>query len=234
VNTERRSDTHKYCPRSSYFPSRILSLLFDKLLIIHFPSELERILNGSWSYYSSHGNALFDSIIQIQISITVQRNTTQGKQREKQRTDEVIDDEDTDIPDLSMLIFLNKLLKKPRNSCSNHANFPWVVNAERLKRQYEEATTSSWLNPALQKCKKAVAHGTAPAEVFLLVKYRPQAILQRNTDVLAEDDDSDSERIESLSDLLELGGLVGSPTILSCHRGEKTGPTSNPGRLGWA
>jgi len=72
---ERKSDTHKYRPRSSYFPSRALSLILDKLLVIHFPSELDQILNGSWSYYSRHGNALFDSIIEIQISITVQRNT---------------------------------------------------------------------------------------------------------------------------------------------------------------
>jgi len=99
--TERRSDTHKYRPRSSYFPSQVLSLLLDKLLVIHFPSELKHILNGLWSYYSSHGNALFDSIIQIQTSIMVRRNTTQGKQHEKRRTAEVIDDEDTDIQDLS-------------------------------------------------------------------------------------------------------------------------------------
>ena len=70
--SERRSNTHKYCPRSSYFPSRVLSLLLDKLLVICFPSELDRILNGSWSYYSTHGSALFDSIIQIQTSVAVQ------------------------------------------------------------------------------------------------------------------------------------------------------------------
>src|ERR1700678_3528542 len=61
---ERRSESHKYRPRSSYLPSRILSLILDALLIIHFPSDLEHILKDSWVYYSSHGPALFDSIIQ--------------------------------------------------------------------------------------------------------------------------------------------------------------------------
>jgi len=72
---ERRSDTHKCRPRSSYFPSRILTLILDTLLVIHFPSDLDRILNDSWAYYSRHGPAQFDSIIQIQTSITAQRNT---------------------------------------------------------------------------------------------------------------------------------------------------------------
>ncbi|KIK00101.1 hypothetical protein K443DRAFT_101047, partial [Laccaria amethystina LaAM-08-1] len=77
---ECRSNTHKYRPRSSYFPSCILSLLLDKLLVIHFPSELENILDGSWSYYSSHGDTIFDSTIQIQTSITVQSvSITAGK-----------------------------------------------------------------------------------------------------------------------------------------------------------
>lgn len=83
--TELRSTAHKYRPRSSYFPSRVLSLLLDTLLVIHFPSELEQILNGSWSYYSSYGTALFDSIIQIQTSINVQRTSTRELTRVKQR-----------------------------------------------------------------------------------------------------------------------------------------------------
>jgi hypothetical protein len=83
---ERRSDNHPYRPRSSYFPSRILSLILDTLLTIHFPSDLDRILNDSWAYYSSHGPALFDSILQIQTSITVQRNTARELTLAKRRT----------------------------------------------------------------------------------------------------------------------------------------------------
>ena len=82
--TELRSTTHKYRPQSSYFPSRVLSLLLDTLLIIQFPSDLEQILNSSWSYYSSYGTALFDSIIQIQTSINVQRTSTRELTRVKQ------------------------------------------------------------------------------------------------------------------------------------------------------
>ncbi|KAF8809190.1 hypothetical protein BYT27DRAFT_7013522, partial [Phlegmacium glaucopus] len=71
---QRGPNTHKYQPRSSYFPSRILSAILDSLLVIHFPSELEVIINNSWAYYSSHGTALFNLIIEIQTSIKVQQN----------------------------------------------------------------------------------------------------------------------------------------------------------------
>lgn len=96
---ERRSDNHAYRPRSSYFPSRILSLILDTLLTIHVPSDLDHILNDSWAYYSSHGPALFDSILQIQTSITVQQNTarelTLAKQRAKRQATRAIGNEDS-------------------------------------------------------------------------------------------------------------------------------------------
>jgi hypothetical protein len=134
--SERRSNTHKYRPRSSYFPSRLVSLLLDKFLVIHFPSELERILDGSWSYYSSHGNALFDTIIQVQTSITVQRNTqgpSQGKQYERRQVAaQAIDDKDPDVQTISDVKlseqpveeateqFLN-LASEPSTSCKRPA-----------------------------------------------------------------------------------------------------------------
>jgi len=95
---ERQSDTHKYRPRSSYFPTRVLTLILDALLIIHFLSDLDRILNGSWAYYSGHGPALFDSIIRIQTLITAQRNAarelTLAKRREKRQATRAIYDDD--------------------------------------------------------------------------------------------------------------------------------------------
>ena len=97
---ERRSDNHAYRPRSSYFPSRILSLIVDTLLTIHFQSDLDRILNDSWAYYSSHGPALFDSILQIQKSIIVLRNTAQeltlAKRRAKRQVTRTIQVDDND------------------------------------------------------------------------------------------------------------------------------------------
>jgi hypothetical protein len=83
---ERWSDNHAYRPRSSIFPSRILSLILNALLTIHFPSDLDDILNDSWAYYSSYGPALFDSVLQIQTSITVLRNTVRELTLTKQRT----------------------------------------------------------------------------------------------------------------------------------------------------
>ncbi|KAF8234406.1 hypothetical protein L208DRAFT_1261715, partial [Tricholoma matsutake] len=60
--------------RLSYFPPCIISSILDTLLVIHLPSEIEDILKNSWAYYSSHGTALFNSIIEIQTSIKVQWN----------------------------------------------------------------------------------------------------------------------------------------------------------------
>jgi len=95
---ERHSDNHAFRPRSSYFPAHILSLILDTLLIICFPSDLDHILNNSWAYYSSHGSALFDSIIEIQTTIAVQRNNarelTLAKQREKRQAAKAINDDD--------------------------------------------------------------------------------------------------------------------------------------------
>jgi hypothetical protein len=135
---ERKSDTHKYHPRSSYFPSRVLSLILDKLLVIHFPSELDQILNGSWSYYSSHGNALFDSIIEIQISITVQRNT-RGNQHKKQRLAEATDDEDTDIQDLSNIEFHDQTVEDTPEQPLE----PCVPPLGRKRQALEEATNTT-------------------------------------------------------------------------------------------
>jgi len=101
---ERHSDSHKYRPRSSYFPSRVMSSILDTLLVIHFPSKLEEILNNSWAYYFSHGTALFDLIIEIQTSIKVQRNNTReltlGKKSEKRRAARAADDEGASDPPL--------------------------------------------------------------------------------------------------------------------------------------
>ncbi|KAF8232601.1 hypothetical protein L208DRAFT_1271363, partial [Tricholoma matsutake] len=63
------SDSHKYWPCSSYFPLDVLSSILDKLLVIHFPSHLEDILNNSWIYYGTYGNTLYDCIINIQMCI---------------------------------------------------------------------------------------------------------------------------------------------------------------------
>ncbi|KAF8952160.1 hypothetical protein BDZ97DRAFT_1632257, partial [Flammula alnicola] len=60
---ERRSDSHKYRLRSSYFPLDVSSSILDKLFVIHFPSDLEDLLDNSWIYYGTHGSALYNSII---------------------------------------------------------------------------------------------------------------------------------------------------------------------------
>ncbi|KAF8884727.1 hypothetical protein CPB84DRAFT_1656978, partial [Gymnopilus junonius] len=73
---ERRSGSNKYRPCSSFLPPRIISLILDVLLIIHFPADLEQVLNDSWVHYSSHSHALFDSIIGIQTSIDSQHMTS--------------------------------------------------------------------------------------------------------------------------------------------------------------
>ena len=95
------SDIHKYQAHSSYSPSQIVSLLLDQLLIIHFSSNLELVLHGSWHYYLSHGSALFDWIILIQVVILVERNQawemTAAKQSEKQKVTRVTDSEEEDV-----------------------------------------------------------------------------------------------------------------------------------------
>lgn len=134
---ERRSDTHKYRPRSSYLPSRVLSLILDKLLVIHFPSELDQLLNGSWSYYSSHGNALFDSIIEIQVSIAVQRNT-RGKQLKKQHVAEATDDEDA-VEDLSNV----ELPEQTVGDAPEQPREPCVPPLGRKRQALEEVTNTT-------------------------------------------------------------------------------------------
>jgi hypothetical protein len=82
-----------------------LSSILDTLLIIHFPSELKDLLNDSWVYYDSHGNSLFNLIIDIQTSIEVQRSSarelTKAKQREKRQAPRAIGDEEAWNPLLS-------------------------------------------------------------------------------------------------------------------------------------
>ena len=69
------------------------------MLTIHFPSDLDHILNNLWAYYSSYGHALYDSIIQIQTSIIVQRKKAQeltlAKRREKRQAMRAFDDDDS-------------------------------------------------------------------------------------------------------------------------------------------
>ena len=69
------------------------------MLTIHFPSDLDHILNNLWAYYSSYGHALYDSIIQIQTSIIVQRKKAQeltlAKRREKRQATRAFDDDDS-------------------------------------------------------------------------------------------------------------------------------------------
>ncbi|PPR04699.1 hypothetical protein CVT26_015024 [Gymnopilus dilepis] len=93
-STERRLDGNQYRPRSSYFPPRILSVILDALLIIHFPADLDSLLAGSWIYLSTHGRSLFDAIIDIQSSINTQRMTSKElalmKRRDRQPNSETI------------------------------------------------------------------------------------------------------------------------------------------------
>ncbi|KAF8813369.1 hypothetical protein BYT27DRAFT_7006636, partial [Phlegmacium glaucopus] len=71
---EQHLDHHKYHPRSSYFPLDVLSSILDKLLVTHFSSHLKSILNNSWIYYGTHGNALYNSIINIQMQIITEHS----------------------------------------------------------------------------------------------------------------------------------------------------------------
>lgn len=80
---ERFSDSHKYRPRSSYFPLDVLTSILDNLFIIHFPSHLKDLLDQSWIYYNTHGTALYDSIIEIQTRINVGR--TKSKRQDKRQ-----------------------------------------------------------------------------------------------------------------------------------------------------
>ena len=80
---ERFSDSHKYRPRSSYFPLDVLTSILDNLLIIHFPSHLKDLLDQSWIYYNTHETALYDSIIDIQTRINVGR--TKPKRQDKRQ-----------------------------------------------------------------------------------------------------------------------------------------------------
>ena len=82
---ERSSDNRNlYTPRSSYFPSHILSSILDQLLLIHFPAQLEDIVKKTWMHYHKYKNILFDSIIMIQTLIIAQRTNKQQTVNVKQ------------------------------------------------------------------------------------------------------------------------------------------------------
>jgi hypothetical protein len=95
---ERFSDTsHKYCPRSSYFPLDVLTSILDNLFIIHFPSHVKDLLDQSWIYYDTHGTALYDSIIDIQTCINVgrtkARELAKSKRQDKRQLEMESEDE---------------------------------------------------------------------------------------------------------------------------------------------
>lgn len=101
---ERSSVNHNlYLPCSSYFPSHILSLILDQLLVIHFPAQLEDIVKNTWMHHQKHTNLLYDSIITFQILIKAQRTNKRAIANTKQRNRrcqvmEVIQDEDNSRP----------------------------------------------------------------------------------------------------------------------------------------
>ena len=94
---ERFSDSHKYRPRSSYFPLDVLTSILDNLFIIHFPSHLNDLLDQSWIYYNTHGTALYDSIIDIQTCIDVgraqARELAKSKRQDKRQLEMESEDE---------------------------------------------------------------------------------------------------------------------------------------------
>ena len=94
---ERHSESHKYRPRSSYFPLDVLSSILDHLLVIHFPSHLKDLVEHSWIYYGTHRTALYDSIIDIQTRINVGRTNARelakSKRHEKEQAATVTEDE---------------------------------------------------------------------------------------------------------------------------------------------
>jgi len=78
-----------------------------------------------------------------------------------------------------------KLLMGPWNSCSKQVSHSSVANSKHLKRQPTLQSNDKLLellNPVLHKCKKAMAHGTTPAEVFSLLKHHLQVKVERKTE----------------------------------------------------
>lgn len=160
---ERHSGSHKYRPRSSYFPSRVLSSILDTLLIIHFPFELKDILNNSWAYYSSHGASLFNTIIEIQTSINVQRNSsrelTTAKQREKRQAARL---EDTG----AVTCDEDALLVDPLLSDGGPAEQPLDESPRHKRRALEQITNTTKRPRASRTVQLSVAQ--------VLEGYRPQ------------------------------------------------------------
>ena len=164
---ERCSSSHKYRPRSSYFPSRIMSSILDSLLVIHSPFDLEDILNDSWAYYSSHGTSLLNTIIDIQTSIKVQRNsvqeTTTTKRREKRQATRLglgaIGDEFPLDPFLSEV--------GPAEQPLNESEF-----ARRKRPALEQITNTTKRQRAPRTVQPSVAQ--------VLESYRPQYSTRRN------------------------------------------------------
>ncbi|PPQ98765.1 hypothetical protein CVT26_014348 [Gymnopilus dilepis] len=98
---ELYTDSNKYRPRSSYFPTHILASILDALLVIHFPADLEHILNNSWPYYLQHGSKLYDVVIEIQASINLQRSIAKEvslakRKGKKQQSDRAINESDNE------------------------------------------------------------------------------------------------------------------------------------------
>lgn len=76
---KKGSNNHNlYLPCSSFFPSNILSLLLNQLLIIHFPAQLEDIVKKTWLHYPKYQNLLFDLLITIQTLIVTQQTNKQA------------------------------------------------------------------------------------------------------------------------------------------------------------
>lgn len=168
---ERWSNVHKYRARTSYFPSHIVSSLLDRLLIIHFPSDVEQVLRGAWHYYSTHGSALFDSIIAIQVVILVERNQARGimgaKQREKRKVARVTDSEDEDVsgPILSHAGPSEQPIDNPLQE--EHAD----VSLSRKRQALEEIT----VNAKRQRAPRAAQPGVAEVSESYGPRYRTRA-----------------------------------------------------------
>lgn len=173
---ERCSSSHKYRPRSSYFPSRIMSSILDSLLDIHSPFELEDILNDSWAYYSSHGTSLLNIIIDIQTSIKVQRNsarqTTTAKQREKRQTTRLGLEAIGDAVDLDPLLSEVGPAELPEQTL-NESESP------RRKRQALEQITNTTK-------RRRAPRTVQPSVAQVLESFRPQYSTRRRNAFVAE------------------------------------------------
>ncbi|KAF9549602.1 hypothetical protein CPC08DRAFT_332851 [Agrocybe pediades] len=83
--SERRNSANAFPPRASFSPTRISTTILDVLLTIHFPGQLHDLLSKSWKYYPTHSTLLFESIIDIQTSIQIERNKAHASSLARQR-----------------------------------------------------------------------------------------------------------------------------------------------------